>query len=81
MQKVLVMLTKECNVRSKAGAWDGDDADLVVKDKQIGFTPTIQESICFDCPLRAMAAGWKLLAPPIRETPDLTYYMWWLVKE
>lgn len=78
-QMILTMTTVSGSVRSEAIGWGMDDSSLVVEDEEIGMTPSPTEFYQFDCVLRAMHAGWKLLAPPvvvIGESAD-----WLLVKE
>jgi hypothetical protein len=67
--KVLVMSTESASFRSEANGWGADDASTVVPGKPIGLSPGYKGNYCYDCPLRAMADGWKLLAPP-----TTTYY-------
>jgi hypothetical protein len=82
-QKVLTMMTIGCCVRSAADGWSADDSSLVVMNKSIGMTPSLQEFYCFDCPLKAMAAGWKLLGPPTIDNVygDDVCYRWWFTKD
>lgn len=94
MQKVLIVNTLECNLRSKIIGWSVEDSDLFVAGKEIGFTtrPHIQLP---NTVLEALSMGWKLLSSPtkketklpfdagksIYESNTITEYTWWLVKD
>jgi hypothetical protein len=83
-QKLLTMHTPRDDVRAPADAWSADDSSLVSWKNAIGFTPGLNEFHCFDSPLRAMAAGWRLLGPPVAVlnfVENEVWYKWWFVKE
>lgn len=81
-QKILTMLTRSVSLRSDADGWSGDDANVVNIEKPIGLSPGLYGFYCYDCPLKAMAAGWRLMAPPVEEKWDDgdIFYRWWFEK-
>jgi hypothetical protein len=85
MQQVLTMHTDSDSLRSKADGFDWElEPQNVRQNKEIGLSPSGGScAYCYDCPLKAIAAGWNLLAPPIEnldEPPELRY-KWWFVRE
>lgn len=93
MQKILVMHTERPDLRGKADGWDWEDGDEVMIDKPIGLSSHWKDQeykkfglwpsvACYDCPLKALADGWKLLAPPVDTgTRDELNWEWWFVKD
>jgi hypothetical protein len=83
MQKILHMTTSRPSLRAKADSWSAEDSNLVEFGKPIGMTHDMKEFHCYDCPLRAVACGWKLLAPPVEDKYEdgNLFYNWWFVKE
>ena len=85
MQKVLVMTTSGGSLRSEAEGWSAEDANLVVRNKPVGFTPGILKVYPTN-PLFALADGWKLLAPPVKyqigtSAKPIYQWDWWFVKD
>lgn len=79
-QKILVMSTREATLRSEAIGWDLVEDPGRVKPGPIGLTPSDKEaSQTFDCVLRAMSKGWRLLGPPERNKDGTA--SWWLEKD
>lgn len=87
-QKVLSMSTTAPNLRSEAVGWTYEDSARVVPGP-IGCTSSLNGAPfhAYDCVLRALNDGWKLLAPPERqpwtnsEGQESVEWTWWLVKE
>ena len=83
-QKILIMTTSSNSMRSKAEGWSMEDSSLVNKDQRehIGLTPYKHEFHAYDCPLRALANGWRLLAPPTEYTEAGLFvkFEWWFEK-
>ena len=87
MQKVLVMETETNSLRSTAQGWTYEDADYIDIHKHIGLSLGRHPSDrypTYDCPMKALADGWKLLVPPSGEfviSSNKTFYTWWFVKD
>jgi len=86
MQKILVMETNASGLRSEASGWTYENADFVKIDEHIGRSLGLgpnEPYPSYECPLKALADGWKLLAPPKRITgPDYRYFIyWWFTKD
>jgi len=98
MQKILTIGTETCSLRSKAQSWEWEDGDFPrqalteFRDKYnylslpVGL---IRTGSCHMYPtvLHAIGDGWKLLAPPEKETwkndegIEFVEYSWWLVRD
>ena len=88
VQQVLIMMTDRPQLRADAQGWTAEDPSLV-HEGPIGFTPGFRESYCYTTPMHALAAGWRLLAPPTclagGRNPDTgetwEEWEWWMVRE
>ncbi len=80
--KIASVLTKEPNLRSEIIGYTYEDSDLVVAGKAIGLTPAPYPKLPdYDCVLRMIAHGWKLLSGPTTiEANEGSFYDWWLTK-
>lgn len=86
MQKILVVTTQGCDLRSLADGWTWEcDTDNIKIDKPIGLSD-IGHCSTYDCPLKAIADGWRLLGPPQEKAfayssiGNRVYYEWWFEK-
>jgi hypothetical protein len=79
-QKILVITTLENSLRSKSDSWDWEDANVVDMAKPIGLSGAGKSPPCYDCPLKAIADGWRLMGPSVVENdyaPGVVGYTWW----
>lgn len=85
-QKVLIMSTTGPELRAEATGWTAEDPGLL-RPGPIGMTPGFPEPYSYETPFHAMAAGWKLLAPPkqydapLLTDPSHTEWEWWFVRD
>jgi hypothetical protein len=81
-QKILTIVTDSASLRSTSEAWGVEDGDLVNMDKPIGLSPSGPLN-AYDCPLKAIGDGWRLIGPPQETTfnTDKVYYRWWFEKK
>lgn len=79
MQKVLIMSTRAASLRSEAVGWTYEDADLV-RPGDIGNTPAPDPYARHPTPMHALADGWRLLAPPMRQQsgPFVEWELWFV---
>ena len=96
-QKILIMNTKGVGLRSEAFGWSYENSKYVKPDKHIGLSLGAASAgekgrESHGCPLKAMHAGWKLMAPPTefeetwyKEDTDEAYPVkcaeWWFTME
>ncbi len=88
LQKILRMTTGESDLRSAAEGWTYEDGD-VIKQGPIGLSPGVRFPYAHGTPMHAIAAGWRLLAPPTMFTTgdgsdDAPYWTgaeWWFVRD
>jgi len=86
--QILIMTTDRPALRSEAQGWTAEDPSLL-REGPIGFTPGFPESYCYPTPMHALAAGWRLLAPPTQQeggrNPDTgetwQEWEWWMVRD
>lgn len=74
----LSLQTERHSVRAQVVGWDHEDPRLV-QPGPIGRTPPPRPTYTPDCVLRALADGWRLLAPPVHEEGD--GWVWCLERE
>lgn len=88
LQQVLIMHTagRFSGLRQEAVGWTGEDPRGAKSDGPVGICgawwsrrENLNRSYCYPDPLRALAGGWKLLAPPT----DLGdgEHEWWFTRE
>ena len=81
MSEVLIMVTERGSLRAEVHGWTHEDASLV-EPGHIGMTGSPTPYAPYDCVLRALADGWRLLGPatcrPDDEHPE---WEWWLTRE
>jgi hypothetical protein len=91
-QQILIMSTRKGNLRSEAFGWTAEDSAQVLRyaknehyyrHVEIGRIPAWDRdqngSFQHEAPLYAMAAGWKLMAPP-KQAEDGTWE-WWFTRD
>jgi len=85
-QQVLIMVTEREDLRCGATGWTAEDPNLL-KPGPIGNTPGFRGPYSYETPMHALAAGWKLLAPPTSFSaprmgrPHATEWQWWFTRE
>jgi len=83
--EVLVVTTKDCDMRSEIIGWTHEDAGLFVSGKPIGMTSSPVPPSSPKTILEALFYRWKLLGPPVEEPAEYTvngnYFTWWLTRE
>lgn len=90
MQKILIMTTKNDNLRSEAIGWTAEDGVEVIEAASrynvetgkidIGYVRNYQGYGAYpETPLHAIGMGWKLMVPPIKMV--LEKYEWWFSKD
>lgn len=92
-QSVLIMTTERNSLRAEVVGWTYEKSSNVRPDmeKPIGISSIDRSQVLryptYDCPVRALANGWKLLVPPTSftwkndEGKEFTNFEWWFVKE
>ena len=95
IQQVLTMETEGYTLRSEAVGWGAEDPRGAHPSKPVGICgsmwhrpgefntqPMREENagFCYPDPLRALADGWRLLAPPT-EGVGADQWEWWFVRE
>jgi hypothetical protein len=82
VEQVLVMHTYGRGMRSEAFGWTAEDPRNVRRDKPVGYSLSWDHrregAYTYDTPLHALAAGWRMLAPP--EQFDGDNHEWWFVR-
>lgn len=89
MQKILTITTLDSDLRATSEAWGWENGDFVDIDKPIGLSGSGKAPPAYDCPLKAIGDGWKLLAPPVKDywkvplgnEPPTVIYEWWFTKD
>ncbi len=94
-QKILIMSTSRDSLRADAEGWTFEDASNIQPNEKehphIGIASINKNKICgefycFDCPVRAMANGWRLMAPSLEhkwvngDGKQIIEYIWWFEK-
>lgn len=89
MQKVLIMWTEGKGMfRDKAVGWSCEDGDSLYrsnidsnswKHEEIGRIPGVDLNYVYQAPLFALSDGWKLLAPPQKDSQN--QWEWWFTKD
>ena len=93
------MGTPECGLRSTVQSWGDEDGDLVLEalmNRGSRYNHANQMPVgmirsphfpLYPTVLHALGDGWKLLAPPEKQTwknsegVEIVEYSWWLVKD
>lgn len=85
-QKILTITTLRDSLRADVDSWGWEcDADNIRSDRPISLSSNGRCSV-YDCPLRAIADGWRLLGPPVVDEQYaydsdkqqwMTGYTWW----
>ena len=84
IQQVLTIETTGQNLRSEAIGWGAEDPRGAHPSKPVGICGATWSRLTpcgyrYPDPLRALADGWRLLAPPVQ--CDVGIWEWWLVRE
>ncbi len=79
LQLVLCVETERPTLRADIIGWSAEDPRKVVEGP-IGWTRR-GELPEYDCVLRALADGWRLLGPPTPQAYIGSTCDWWLVKD
>ena len=93
IQQVLTMETQGYSLRSEAIGWGAEDPRGAHPTKPVGICGAMwhrpgefstqpnrgsNQGISYPDPLRALADGWRLLAPP---TEGADHWEWWFVRQ
>src|SRR6187402_2793475 len=82
-QKILKILTSRRSLRADAYGWNAEDGEVIQQEKHIGLSDGFRGFCCYDCPMKAIGDGWRLMAPPITLPAYINgqdYYEWWFEK-
>lgn len=83
-QQILCLITESQSLRSIIVGWDNiQDPNLVIWGEPIGKAKSIPTNM-YDCVLRAMADGWRLLGPPQRSVNECDHsvcFDWWMYRD
>lgn len=75
---ILTLMTPRPDLRSEALGYSCENTILVQPDKPIGLSKS-EWGWNYDCPLRALADGWRLMGPPVKL--DGGNWDWWLTRD
>ena len=88
-QQILTMSTYGSSLRSEAFGWSMEDGSNIKIDQSIPIGLASKDrskalhnlKFNYDCVVRAMADGWRVMAPPtdfILGASEICCYEWWL---
>lgn len=87
-QQVLIMYTEGDRLRSEADGWTAEDPRGAKQDGHVGICGAwwsrLNGHYGYPDPLRALADGWRLLAPPVCQDSAGSSdngYEWWFVRD
>jgi hypothetical protein len=82
VQQHLWLTTERETLRAECIGWSAEDPRQL-RPGPIGMTPGFPEPYTYQTVFHALAAGWKLLAPPQNNQPEgaQEIWEWWLVRE
>lgn len=83
LYELLVLETQNASPRSEAIGWSFEDPSLI-KAGPIGLSPSgMMPEHHYDCPMRALADGWRLLGPPQLQSTgkNAVAWVWYLERE
>ena len=78
VQQVAMLVTDHADLRSTVTGWTFEDPRIVRHGRSIGHTPSPHDIPRYDCVLRALADGWRLLGAPEAAGDE---WVWWLGRE
>jgi hypothetical protein len=90
LQQVLSICTDNASLRSEAQGWGAEDPRNVVPGslgRSLAWNHRRDGSYAYPTVVHALAAGWKLLAPPADESfvnsegKKIEQWGWWLVRD
>ena len=83
-QKILVLVTLECGLRSKVDALDCEDGEMIQVWKEIGLSDS-PKGLWYKTVMHAIGSGWRLMGPPVHiaeyavgDEGPISAYRWWL---